>query len=67
MKRSVTIPSTIISIALGILIATAGSQGSESYNGLALFAICASVSYVLHWIIFIPSYIYQTEHYFDLT
>ena len=67
MKRSVTIPSTIISIALGILIATAGSQGSESYNGIALFAICASVSYVLHWIIFIPSYIYQTEHYFDLT
>ena len=67
MKRTVTIPSTIISIVLGILIATAGSQGSESYNGIALFAICASVSYVLHWIIFIPSYVYQTEHYFDLT
>ena len=67
MKRSVTIPSTIISITLGILIATAGSQGSESYNGIALFAICASVSFLLHWIIFIPSYIYQTEHYFDLT
>ena len=67
MKKSVTIPSTIISITLGILIATAGSQGSESYNGIALFAICASVSFLLHWIIFIPSYIYQTEHYFDLT
>ena len=67
MKRTVTIPSTIISILLGIIIAYAGSQGSEIYNGIALFALCASVSYVLHWIIFIPSYIFQTEHYFDLT
>ena len=67
MKRTVTIPATFISIALGVIIALAGSQGSELYNGVALFAICASVSYLLHWIIFIPSYIYQTEHYFDLT
>ena len=67
MKRTVTIPSTIISILLGIIIAYAGSQGSEIYYGIALFALCASVSYVLHWIIFIPSYIFQTEHYFDLT
>ena len=67
MKKSVTIPSTIISIILGILIAYAGSHGSETNSGVALFAICASVSYVLHWIIFVPSYIYQTEHYFDLT
>mgnify|MGYP001194161875 FL=1 len=67
MKRSVTIPATFISIALGVIIALAGSQGSELYNGVALFALCASVSYVLHWLIFIPSYIYQTEHYFDLT
>ena len=67
MKKSVTIPSTIISIILGILIAYAGSHGSETYSGVALFAICASVSYMLHWIIFVPSYIYQTENYFDLT
>ena len=67
MKRTVTIPATIISILLGVIIAYAGSQGSEIYNGIALFALCASVSYVLHWIIFIPSYIFQTEHYFDLT
>ena len=67
MKRTVTIPTTIICIVLGVLIALAGSEGSENYNGMAIFAICASVSYFLHWLIFIPSYIYQTEHYFDLT
>ncbi len=67
MKRTVTIPATIVSILIGLLIAVAGSEGSVNFNGVALFAICASISYVLHWIIFIPSFIYQTEHHFDLT
>ena len=67
MKRTVTIPATIVSILIGLLIAIAGSEGSVNFNGVALFAICASISYVLHWLIFIPSFIYQTEHYFDLT
>ena len=67
MKKRVTIPSTILSILIGLLIAVAGSDGSETYNGMPLFIICASVSFVLHWIIFIPSFAFQTEHYFDLT
>ena len=67
MKKRVTIPSTILSILIGVLIAMAGSDGSETYNGISLFIICASVSFVLHWIIFIPSFAFQTEHYFDLT
>ena len=67
MKRTVTIPATIVSILIGLLIAIAGSEGSVNFNGVALFAICASISYVLHWLILIPSFIYQTEHYFDLT
>ena len=67
MKKRVTIPSTILSILIGLLIAMAGSDGSETYNGISLFIICASVSFVLHWIIFIPSFAFQTEHYFDLT
>lgn len=67
MKKRVTIPSTILSILIGLLIAVAGSDGSETYNGMSLFIICASVSFVLHWTIFIPSFAFQTEHYFDLT
>ena len=48
MKRTVTIPATIVSILIGLLIAVAGSEGSVNFNGVALFAICASISYVLH-------------------
>ena len=67
MSKAITIPAIFASILIGYLIALAGSQGSAEYAGLSLFAICASVSYLLHWIIFVPSFIGQTEHYFDLT
>ncbi len=48
-------------------IAVAGSQDSIAVSNLPLFLICASIGFILHWIVFIPSFIYQTEHYFDLT
>ena len=67
MKKTITIPAIIASIVIGYLLALAGSQGSEEFNGLSLFAVCASVSYLMHLLIFIPSYAFQTEHYFDLT
>ena len=55
----------ILVISCGITLA--GSQGSIEENGLPLFLICASVGFILHWIVFVPSFILQTEHYFDLT
>ena len=67
MKKTITIPAILASILIGYLIGLAGSQGSTEINGFSLFALCACVSYLLHWIIFIPSFISQTEHYFDLT
>ena len=48
-------------------LAWAGSQGSVSVPLVPLFAICASIGFLLHWIVFVPSFIFQTEHYFDLT
>lgn len=56
----------IIIAASGALI-IAGNQGSVSAMGLPLFFICASVGFILHWLVFIPSFALQTEHYFDLT
>ena len=47
-------------------LAWAGSQGSVSVPLVPLFAICASIGFLLHWIVFVPSFIFQTEHYFDL-
>ena len=61
----------LIGIAVILLvsaaIAFAGSQGSVTIGPYALFALCASIGFLLHWAVFIPSFIFQTEHYFDLT
>ena len=67
MSKKITIPAILASLIIGYLMALAGSQGSVEFNGWPLFAVCASISFLLHWLIFIPSYGFQTEHYFDLT
>ena len=59
--------ATMVSIILGALMALIGSQNSIMLNGYPLFAVCAAIGFLLHWIMFLPAYIYQTEHYFDLT
>ncbi|MEC8950949.1 MAG: DUF1295 domain-containing protein [Pseudomonadota bacterium] len=54
-------------LIVSAIVALAGSQGSVAISTIPLFAICASVGFILHWAVFIPSYLLQTEHYFDLT
>ncbi|MAS58629.1 MAG: hypothetical protein CMD42_02660 [Gammaproteobacteria bacterium] len=67
MSNRVSIASILACLTLGLCIAFAGSKGSILISGYSLFVICGAISFLLHWIIFIPSYIYQTEHYFDIT
>ena len=61
----------LICIALGGLVVLAGSDSGLRLNSalgpLPLFVLCGMVGFVLHWLIFVPSFLAQTEHYFDLT
>jgi len=66
MSNAASILSILACLALGAIVALAGSSGSITFNGLPSFALAASIGFILHWLFFIPSYIYQTEHYFDL-
>ena len=65
MLKSIIAIVAVLFISGGL--AVAGSQGSVYVPRVPLFAICASIGFVLHWLVFIPGFIYQTEHYFDLT
>ena len=67
MNSSKAIGFTLVALLLGAGIGWAGSQGSAAWGGLPLFAIAGIIIYLIHWLVFIPSYIFQTEHYFDLT
>ncbi|HSG90209.1 MAG TPA: DUF1295 domain-containing protein [Pseudomonadales bacterium] len=64
---SQAIVGSAVAVAIAALIAWAGSQGSMRIEGVPLFALCALGAFAVQWIIFVPSYIAQTEHYFDLT
>jgi len=55
----------VIFIALGI--AYAGSQASFKIYGIPLFALTVGLAFIIQWLVFIPSYLLQTEKLFDLT
>ena len=58
---------TAVAIVLGVLVVLAGSAESTTVGSIAVFAIAGALAYVINWLVFIPSNIAKTEHYFDLT
>jgi steroid 5-alpha reductase family enzyme len=57
----------VAAVAVGALVAVAGSDGSWKVGPIAVFAVCGILSYAINWAVFVPSYMARTEHYFDLT
>jgi steroid 5-alpha reductase family enzyme len=43
------------------------SVGTIESEGLSLIMMAMYISFAIHWILFIPSYIFQTEKFYDLT
>ncbi len=64
-RRSVI--GIVASIVIGALVALAGSDGSRMAGPIAVFALCGLLAYVINWVVFVPSNLAKTEHYFDLT
>ncbi len=54
-------------ILIGLALAWAGSQGGAIAFGLPLFGLAVGLAYLIQWIVFIPSFLRQTEKFFDLT
>ena len=67
MSKKITIPSILLSILIASLVAIGINQGSVSISGISLIYFCCAFIFLAQWLIFIPSYIFETEHYFDLT
>jgi steroid 5-alpha reductase family enzyme len=57
----------ILSVVVGALVMLAGSQGSATVGSIAVFAVCGVLAYIINWVVFVPSNLAKTEHYFDLT
>ena len=65
------IVESLVAIVAALLVAAgvawAGSQGGITVAGLPLLALAGAVAFVIQWIVFVPSYRAQTEHWYDLT
>ena len=54
------------SIAVGVALALAGSDGSVEVAGVPAFALCVALAFAIQWLLFIPAWLARTERFFDL-
>lgn len=66
-KTPIWIGGTIVSLVLGGFLAWAGSNGSTTVGTIPVFALVVGFAYAVNWLVFIPSFVFHTEKYFDLT
>ncbi|MDX1449710.1 MAG: DUF1295 domain-containing protein, partial [Acidimicrobiia bacterium] len=57
----------VAAVAIGAVVAWAGSDGGAQVGSIGVFALCAVLAYVINWLVFVPSNAAQTEKYYDLT
>jgi len=67
MKDASKFGITAVVLLLGAGIAWAGSQGTATVGDLPVFALIVVIAFLIQIAVFVPSFIAQTEHYYDLT
>ena len=63
----VNIIKSIFIFSFALLIGYAGSQGGPNIFGYPGLMLIATVGFLIHWLVFIPSYLFKTEKYYDIT
>ncbi len=58
---------TGVAALLGLGMALAGGHRGEEVGTIPLFLLLAVVAYAIQWLVYIPSFLARTEHYYDLT
>lgn len=54
-------------VLIGALVAVAGSQAGATVAGVPVFLLAVGAAFAIQWLVFIPSFLTQTERFFDLT
>jgi steroid 5-alpha reductase family enzyme len=66
-SNSNIVVALIITLVVGASISWAGSDGGTLVGTLPLFAVCGALAFAINWLVFVPSALAQTEHFYDLT
>ena len=64
LKEYVTIT---IALCISILVALASAQGSLITGEYPVLFICLFIAFTIQWIVFLPSFYFSTERFYDLT
>jgi len=67
VRNSVAFLVSVIAVLLGLGLAVLVDDGAYRVAGLPLLAALALFGFAVQWVVFVPSYLRQTEHYYDLT
>ena len=67
MTNRKAILATVLSLCVSLGVAVALGQGSIRASGIPVVMLCWAIAFAIQWVVFIPSFYYKTEHYFDLT
>ncbi len=52
---------------IGAGLAWSGSDTGQLSGGIPIFALGVAVAFLIQWLVFLPSYMFKTERFFDLT
>ena len=64
LKEYVTVT---IAVCISVLVALACAQGSLIAGEYPVLFICLSIAFTIQWIVFLPSFYFSTERFYDLT
>ena len=67
MRSSVAFLVSVIVTLLALGLAVLVDDGAYRVAGFPLLAALALFGFVVQWLVFVPSFLRQTEHYYDLT
>lgn len=66
-KKSTLIIGPLIAILIGLGVAVAGGSTGTQIANVSVFLVCGLIAFGINWLVFIPSSLAQTEHYYDIT
>ena len=58
---------SLVFILIATFICLGAADGALEYQGIPIILFVMGSSFLIHWVVFIPSFIYRTEKYYDLT
>ncbi|MEO0972024.1 MAG: DUF1295 domain-containing protein [Pseudomonadota bacterium] len=66
-SNSQSLIATVVAVAVGALVAWAGSDGGDTWRGWPVYALCAALAFAINWVVFVPSALAKSERFYDLT